>query len=115
MEGAPSSNDYRPGFTGAMIDTANKAGGDLPQLMAENAIARFTEEARSHGLLVGLAGSLKLDDIPALLPHETDYLGFRGALCDGHQRGSRLSPAAISTVRAEIPPQVYASTAQALV
>ncbi len=101
------------GFAGAMLDTANKASGSLPHLMAQSAIARFTAEARGGGLLVGLAGSLGLDDIPALLPHRPDYLGFRGALCRGG-RTDRLDPELVRAVRQAIPLAAEATESQAV-
>ena len=90
------------GFAGVMLDTANKAGGALPRLLAGSAVARFTDEARARGLLTGLAGSLGRDDIPGLLPYEPDYLGFRGALCRSGRAG-RLDPDRVRAVRRAIP------------
>lgn len=89
------------GVRGAMLDTASKGAGlcehlKLPQL------ALFVQRCRKHDLLCGLAGSLRLADIPPLLTLEPDYLGFRGALCNGDRRG-RLDRAALAAVRANIP------------
>jgi (5-formylfuran-3-yl)methyl phosphate synthase len=78
------------GFAGAMLDTAGKAGGGLRRHLDDAALARFVDLARAAGLMTGLAGSLRLEDIPPLAHIGPDLLGFRGALCaDG--RSSALS------------------------
>ena len=86
------------GFAGVMLDTAGKTGGGLLAHQSPDALADFVRQARRHGLLTGLAGSLKLADIDRLLPIEPDYLGFRGALCRDHARVAELDPAALAAV-----------------
>jgi (5-formylfuran-3-yl)methyl phosphate synthase len=93
----------RAGFAGVMLDTAGKDGRGLRYCMAEEDIARFAAAGRREGLLIGLAGSLRLADIAALLPLAPDYLGFRGALCVGGERIAALDPDALHNVRARIP------------
>lgn len=77
------------GFVGAMLDTAGKDRGSLAELRAAGWLREFVERARDLGLLVGLAGSLRLEDIPKLKKLKPDYLGFRGAAC---QHGQRTKP-----------------------
>lgn len=90
------------GFTGAMLDTADKGSGRLRDHLDPPALERFTAHTRHAGLMVGLAGSLRLDDIAPLLQHQPDYLGFRGALCKG-DRAQALDPDALRAVRRAIP------------
>ncbi len=80
------------GFTGVMLDTANKQTGSLTDVMPFERLRQFVETARQHQLLTGLAGSLRADHIDALLSLKPDYLGFRGALCRQHQRTDQLDP-----------------------
>ena len=87
------------GLRGVMLDTADKAHGSLPSLLAPLQIREFVVAAREHGLLVGLAGSLRRQDIPALLTYGADYLGFRGALCRGHAREDTIDPQAVHEIR----------------
>lgn len=87
------------GFAGVMLDTINKSNGSLTRIMAQNDIAAFVSQAKSRQLLCGLAGSLRLEDIPGLLIYRPDYLGFRGALCLQHDRTATLSRDAVSRVR----------------
>lgn len=86
------------GFAGVMLDTAGKAGGGLLAHLSRDSLAGFVRQARRHGLLTGLAGSLRLADIDHLLPLEPDYLGFRGALCRNHARVAELDPAALAAI-----------------
>ncbi|HYD65583.1 (5-formylfuran-3-yl)methyl phosphate synthase [Azospirillum sp.] len=94
----------RAGFAGAMLDTAGKVSGALLRHKDLGTVARFVVDAHRLGLLTGLAGSLTLADVPALLPLGPDYLGFRTALCAGGNRRGVLDPAALAAVRLSIPP-----------
>jgi uncharacterized protein (UPF0264 family) len=85
------------GFTGVMLDTMDKSRGPLTKVMRPEAIGQFVRLAGSRQLLCGLAGSLRLGDIPELTALRPDYLGFRGALCVDSERAARLDPE--STVR----------------
>ncbi|SEP48341.1 Uncharacterized protein, UPF0264 family [Methylobacterium sp. ap11] len=84
------------GFSGAMIDTRGKDGRRLADHLALPRLAGFTAACRAHGLLSGLAGSLRLDDIPDLAALRPGYLGFRGGLCAAADRTGRLDPARIA-------------------
>lgn len=87
------------GFYGVMLDTARKSGGGLRQWMGDRAIADFLGMARKHGLMAGLAGSLRHADIPPLLALRPDVMGFRGALCQDGRRSATLSPHRLGEIR----------------
>ncbi len=91
----------RNGFAGVMLDTMRKEGGGLRRFLDERALRRFVDRAHANTLLAGLAGSLRSTDIPALLPLQPDYLGFRGALCSGDRAGN-LDPALLAAVKAMV-------------
>ncbi len=74
-------------FAGVMFDTADKTKGALTHILPRSDIETFMKEARRLRLLAGLAGSLRVEDIAALVPLEPDVLGFRGALCEGTRTG----------------------------
>ena len=80
------------GFAGAMIDTAGKDGVRLPDLLDPAVLTAFAAACRAEGLLCGLAGSLRITDIPALSAAGPDYLGFRGGLCRGFDRTNGIDP-----------------------
>jgi len=79
------------GFYGVMVDTAVKNGLTLTDHYSHDDITEFVTAAKKHDLLVGLAGSIKLHHVKLLKPYAPSYLGFRGALCDNHQRTSTLN------------------------
>lgn len=88
----------RHGFAGVMLDTANKTNGGLLQYQSPSRLAEFVALAKNFGLLTGLAGSLKRNDIPLLAPLGPDYLGFRGALCRQNARTEALDPDALTAL-----------------
>jgi uncharacterized protein (UPF0264 family) len=87
------------GFTGVMLDTMQKKSGSLTQLLSMVDIKNFVSLAQQAQLLCGLAGSLRENDIQTLLPLGADYLGFRGALCQQHNRAGQLDFAAIQRIK----------------
>jgi dihydroneopterin aldolase len=54
-------------------------------------------------LISGLAGSLEAPDVPRLLLVRPDVLGFRGALCNAHDRRGAIDPHAAALIRDLIP------------
>ncbi len=86
------------GFVGVMLDTADKAGGPLTSQTSPQFLASFVATARREGLLSGLAGSLRLADIPVLRPFGATYLGFRGAVCEHSVRAGRLDPVRLDEI-----------------
>jgi dihydroneopterin aldolase len=87
------------GFYGVMLDTADKSAGPLTRHLADATLAHFVADAKRHGLLAGLAGSLATADVPRLLALRPDYLGFRSALTTGG-RNAPLDAGAVARLRA---------------
>jgi dihydroneopterin aldolase len=71
----------RAGFYGVMLDTVYKGRGGLTDCLPGNALDFFVSTSRELGLLSGLAGSLRAEDVPELASIAPDYLGFRGGVC----------------------------------
>ncbi len=99
------------GFHGVMVDTARKGNGRLLDHLPPLRIPSFIRRAKALGLMTGLAGSLEEPDIPRLLPHNPDFLGFRGALCGSGGRTGALDPDAVARIRSLIPEEETASRA----
>jgi uncharacterized protein (UPF0264 family) len=100
----PSGFDYigklkKAGFTGVMLDTLRKDRGSLTGVMPLIEISAFVGNVKKQKMLCGLAGSLGFADIPVLLPLQPDYLGFRGALCEGRQRIRQIKKEAILQIQ----------------
>jgi (5-formylfuran-3-yl)methyl phosphate synthase len=89
------------GFYGVMLDTADKSAGPLTRHLSLPQLADFVSRARACGLLAGLAGSLRVEDVQHLVPLGPDYLGFRTALASGRRDGP-LDRNAVIRVRAAI-------------
>lgn len=90
------------GFKGVMLDTQDKAKGSLTEFLSMASLLEFVRQVRLTPMLCGLAGSLRLSDIAPLAGLNPDYLGFRGALCQGQQRTNHISAEAIRAVRLQL-------------
>lgn len=95
----------RSGISGVMLDTKNKSDKNLLSLLNHQQLDEFVQLAKSHGLVTGLAGSLRYEDISSLLDIEADYLGFRGALCSENDRVKSIVTKNISKIRKAITQQ----------
>jgi dihydroneopterin aldolase len=90
-------------FAGVMLDTAATGKPRLIDHMDIAALNHFVEACGRLKLVAGLAGSLEAPDVARLLPLEPGFLGFRGALCSGHDRMARLDADHVKLVRDLIP------------
>lgn len=107
-------------FAALMLDTADKGAGSLLERLPEAALAAFITTVRqarggSVGanvfsgasprsratvrapLMSGLAGALRLADLPALRRLQPDFAGFRSAVC-GTGRAGPLDPARLAAL-----------------
>ncbi len=75
-----------------MVDTAIKDGKNLFDNMSVEELKDFVGKAREAGMGVALAGSLKLEHADKLFEINADLIGVRGAVCEGKDRTSRISP-----------------------
>jgi hypothetical protein len=71
---------------GCLLDTAIKDGSSLLDWMAEEDLARFIGACRERRLLCALAGSLQARHLERLAPLGPDFIGVRGAACEGGDR-----------------------------
>ncbi len=91
------------GFAGAMLDTRDKTRGRLIAHLEVVKLNQFCFECRALNLMSGLAGSLEAPDVPRVLLVRPDILGFRGSLCNAHDRRGAIDPAAVALIRDLIP------------
>jgi uncharacterized protein (UPF0264 family) len=75
------------GVAGVLLDTADKHGPGLLELLSIEALREWVDRARRAGLRVALAGRLGLRDLPMLQDVGADIVGVRGAACDDGRTG----------------------------
>ena len=68
-----------------MADTADKRAGSIFACVGAMELRRFVATVCEAGKLVGLAGALRLPDLPALRQLAPDFAGFRSAVCAGNR------------------------------
>lgn len=84
------------GADGVMIDLREKNAGSLIQIVPNEKILNFTRKAHEYGLIVGLAGSLRKEDIQTLAPIGADIIGFRTGACRGDRLSGRIARELVS-------------------
>jgi len=75
-----------------MVDTAFKDGKTLFDVLSLEEIREFVSQGQEAGLRVALAGSLKLEQAHLLVDLKPDIIGVRGAVCEGKDRKTMISP-----------------------
>lgn len=87
------------GFIGVMLDTAKKNGLTLLDHYSQEQRLAFAKNVFKHDLQLGLAGSLRLQHAALIKEINPSYIGFRGGVCNDHQRNLALDAAKIKAVR----------------
>jgi hypothetical protein len=75
-----------------MVDTAIKDGATLFDALTLDEIETFIREGQAAGMRVALAGSLKAEHAAVLFELQPDIIGVRGAVCEGTDRKTAISP-----------------------
>lgn len=74
------------GLDGVMIDVKNKKAGRIFDFLSDDQLFKFVHEARKYGLIVALAGSIEMEDLPGIKKLGVDVVGVRKAVCTGKDR-----------------------------
>ncbi len=91
------------GADGCMLDTLQKGGSSLRRAQTDHELMSFVARSRHHGLVVALAGSLMLQDLPWLTATLTpDIVGVRGAACTGTRRDGTIDRARVAALKASL-------------
>jgi uncharacterized protein (UPF0264 family) len=77
----------RSGADGLLLDTADKSGPGLRELVAPERLADWITETHAAGLFVALAGKLTAQDLMFARDAGADIAGVRGAACEGGRAG----------------------------
>jgi (5-formylfuran-3-yl)methyl phosphate synthase len=88
----------RAGARGVLLDTFDKRGGGLRELLAARDLAAWVAAAHDAGLFAALAGKLTASDLPLACDLGADIAGVRGAACDGG-RTDRVSADRVRLLR----------------
>lgn len=75
------------GFYGVMIDTENKSNS-LISHMDKFDLQEIVNLCKKNGLVIGVAGSLKPQNIATLIQFEPTYIGFRSGICYQYMRNN---------------------------
>jgi|KBSSwiStaDraftv2_1062776.scaffolds.fasta_scaffold99979_3 uncharacterized protein (UPF0264 family) len=75
------------GAAGVLLDTADKRGPRLTELLPPATLAAWVERAHRRSLTVALAGRLLAADLPIARQCGADVAGVRGAACAGGRGG----------------------------
>ena len=86
------------GAAGVLLDTADKSGPRLTELVSPAWLTDWVALAHGRSLLVALAGRLRAEDLPIVRRCGADVAGVRGAACEGG-RGGRIEAARVRGLR----------------
>jgi (5-formylfuran-3-yl)methyl phosphate synthase len=75
------------GAAAVLLDTADKNGPGLADLVTPAALTGWVADAHQSGLLVALAGKLSADHLALVRDAGADIAGVRGAACDTGRTG----------------------------
>lgn len=87
------------GFVGLMLDTAHKNGNTILYYRTQYEYKELAARVLKAGMSFGLAGSLRLQDVDKLRDIKPTYMGFRGGICNQHNRRSALDSSKIAAIR----------------
>jgi uncharacterized protein (UPF0264 family) len=88
----------RAGAAGVLLDTGIKDGRDLFAWFTPAALRDWVGEVRELGLEPAVAGSLRTDNLEAVVEANPAIVGIRGAACEGGRSG-RVTRERVSAVR----------------
>jgi uncharacterized protein (UPF0264 family) len=78
------------GVHGCLLDTAIKDGHTLFDFLSPPALRLLAQQAHSSGLIFGLAGALREQDLSLAKDMGADVVGLRTAACRNNQRNGPL-------------------------
>lgn len=96
--GALTEAAARAGAVGVLMDTADKDGPGLRDLISHEDLSTWIRDAHDAGLLVAVAGKLQADDLRFARDAGADVAGVRGAACEGGRMG-RVTTARVRALR----------------
>lgn len=90
------------GCAGVLFDTFSKTGKTLLDWLDVNKLNRLSERIRGSGLMLAIAGSLRPQMLPNILPIEPDIVAIRTAACCGGNRTSSIDSRKVQSFKLEM-------------
>jgi uncharacterized protein (UPF0264 family) len=90
------------GAKGCLLDTAIKDGQNLFDFLAPGVLRHLADQAHAAGLLFGLAGSLREQDLRLTVEAGADIVGLRTAACKDDQRNGTLDAGRVQRLQKAI-------------
>ncbi len=84
---------------GLLLDTFTKTGGTLLDAVTTTDLVDVVQKAQAAGLLVALAGRLRLSDLPAVLAARPDVVAVRSAVCRDQNRTAVMEESLVKAFR----------------
>jgi uncharacterized protein (UPF0264 family) len=86
------------GARGVLLDTMDKSGGSLFDVLTDRQVNTWVAAAHARGLIAALAGKLTTDGVSRAANAGADIAGVRGAVCVGGRAG-RVSSDLVRSLR----------------
>jgi len=96
----------RAGVQGCLLDTAMKDDQGLLDFLDKPGLSLLSEQAHANGLLFGVAGSLREQDLISLRDLGADIVGIRTAACRDSRRNGSVETARVLHLRRILVPVV---------
>jgi uncharacterized protein (UPF0264 family) len=90
------------GCAGVLFDTFRKTGKTLLDWFAVDNLKRMSDRIRGSGLKLAIAGSLRAEMLPDILPIEPDIVAIRTAACRGGDRTSSIDSQKVQSFKSEM-------------
>jgi uncharacterized protein (UPF0264 family) len=103
----------RAGARGVLLDTADKVGPSLREMISADGVADWVRQAHDQHLFVALAGRLTCDDLAWAIDAGADIIGVRGAACEGGRLG-RVTVPKVRDLKAQVAAMTPRSVASSL-
>lgn len=87
---------HRAGCDAVLIDTYIKDGRTLFDNMSKKECKEFCDMAKSYGMEVALAGSIKDENLENIYEIEPTFIGVRGAVCEKGNRANKMTDTRIA-------------------
>jgi uncharacterized protein (UPF0264 family) len=90
------------GCAGVLFDTFIKTGKTLLDWLNVNELKRMSDRIRGSGLTFAIAGSLRSEMLPDILPISPDIVAIRTAACRGGDRTSTIYSRRVRSFKSEM-------------